>query len=100
MNTRINQNAGVQYVSKPGAGESRNATGGASKSTAPTGNDKVSLSAQADRLNNLAQVASASPDMDNAKVEAIKAQLANGEYSIDADRLAGKMLTADRLLGR
>lgn len=100
MNTRINQNAGVQYVSNRGVSESRNTAPGAATTATGKGDDKISLSSQADRLNNLTQLATDSPDIDMAKVEAIKAQIANGEFAVDAGRLAGKMLTADRLLGR
>ncbi len=102
MNTRIEQNNGLPQISKRTVSETRSsssapASGGAS--TAAAG-DKLSLSAQADRLSTLTRIAAASPDIDTAKVEALRAQIAEGNYEIDADRLASSMLQADRQLGR
>ena len=100
MTTRINQNPAAQYVNNRSVGDAKAGSTNRSDAAPSAGTDKVSLSPQADKLNRLAELAAASPDIDTGRVEAIRDAIANGEYTIDADALANSMLTADRLLGR
>ncbi len=102
MTTRINQNPAATYVSSRAVGESKAGESGKSGAAPGAGAqaDKVSLSGQAHRLSELTRIAAASPDIDSGRVEALRDAIARGEYKIDADELAGSMLTADRLLGR
>lgn len=62
--------------------------------------DQVELSPAARNLKTLEQAAQTSADMDTAKVEQIRAQIAEGHYHVDADKLAGHMVDLERhLLG-
>ncbi len=102
MTTRINQNPAATYVSNRAVADSKSGEAAKSGSAAPASAqaDKVSLSGQAHRLSQLTRIAAASPDIDSKRVDALRDAIARGEYKIDADELAGSMLTADRLLGR
>lgn len=62
--------------------------------------DQVELSSAARSLKTLEQAAQASADIDTSKVEQIRAQIAEGRYHVDADKLAGHMIDLEReLLG-
>nr|WP_086941137.1 flagellar biosynthesis anti-sigma factor FlgM [Thaumasiovibrio occultus] len=54
--------------------------------------DAVSLSDQGRSVGQMHQQLAAEPSFDEAKVASIKAAIANGSYTIDADRLASNML--------
>ncbi|WP_299016072.1 flagellar biosynthesis anti-sigma factor FlgM [uncultured Photobacterium sp.] len=54
--------------------------------------DAVSLSSQGKAAGQIHQQLAAEPSFDNAKVAAIKDAISNGEYKIDADKLASNML--------
>lgn len=60
--------------------------------------DQVDLSPAARSLKTLEQAAQASTDIDTAKVEQIRAQIAEGRYHVDADKLAGHMIDLERKL--
>lgn len=100
MTTRINQNPGTQYITNRGVSDSKSPGTQKAADSGQPGSDRVSLSAKADRLSQLTQIAASSPDVDSAKVEALRHAIANGEYAVNADELASSMLTADRLIGR
>lgn len=53
--------------------------------------DAVSLTPQAQRLNQLQRRAENDTGIDEAKVERIKQALAAGDYAIDAERLAARI---------
>ena len=62
-------------------------------STAPakSGGDSVSLTSEAQHLSGLQEKAMNSSGIDQAKVDRIKAQIENGSYKVDVDRLASKL---------
>ncbi len=64
------------------------------KAPAPRG-ENVSLSDQAKNLKQLEQRLDSYPEMDDQRIEEIKAALADGSYKIDAEKLAQKMLDMD-----
>ncbi|MEX0603201.1 MAG: flagellar biosynthesis anti-sigma factor FlgM [Marinobacter sp.] len=64
------------------------------KAQAPRG-ENVSLSDQAKNLKQLEQRLDSYPEMDDQRIEEIKAALADGSYKIDAEKLAQKMLDMD-----
>jgi negative regulator of flagellin synthesis FlgM len=49
-------------------------------------------------LNRLQQKISDAPDTDDNKIANIKAAIANGDYKINSDRIAGKMLAQENAL--
>ena len=58
---------------------------------APAQGDKVSL----DSMKQLEQKLGSFPEMDDARIEQIKAALTDGSYKVDAEKLAQKMLDMD-----
>lgn len=58
---------------------------------APPRQDAVSLTPQAQQLNQLQRRAETNSGVDEAKVERIKQALAAGDYAIDAERLASRI---------
>lgn len=79
------------------AAENASAAKGAKSSAAtPSGNgdDKVTMTNQANQMlqleGNLADI----PDVDNERVQAIKAALENGSYQIDTEKLVTNLLSA------
>ena len=57
--------------------------------------DSVSLTDTAARLQKLENTISALPVVDSQRVEDIRSAIANGEYQIDAESIADKMMSYD-----
>jgi len=78
---------------QPDVGSTRNVSerGGQTSSTSRSDlqTDKVSLS---DALSQLEQTLSEVPEVDSARVEAIKAAIEEGSYQVDSQELARKMI--------
>jgi len=60
--------------------------------------DQVSLTPEARKLQTLEAQLAEQPVVDSKRVDAIKEALANGSYDIDAERVAGKMMSLERAL--
>lgn len=94
--TGINTNRAQVNSGQSGAVKSQNQAkintdNDESNSTSP--GDRVSLTSTASRLKDIEQeLANASP-VDGDKVAAVKSAITNGEYEVDADRIADKMLS-------
>lgn len=58
--------------------------------------ENVNLSNQAKNLKQLEQKLGDYPEMDDDRIEQIRAALADGSYKIDAEKLAQKMLEMDK----
>ena len=58
----------------------------------------VSLSKDAMELRDLQASVQSASDVDEARVEAIRASIANGSYRIDADRIASRLLDLEKQL--
>ncbi|MDO6442182.1 MULTISPECIES: flagellar biosynthesis anti-sigma factor FlgM [unclassified Marinobacter] len=58
--------------------------------------ENVNLSSQARNLKQLEQKLGDYPEMDDERIEEIRAALADGTYKIDAEKLAQKMLDMDK----
>lgn len=71
------------------------------ESSAKPANSKenVVLSQEARELNHLQAKISSMPDVDMARVAAIKQAIAEGKFEINAERIAENMLNQDELLG-
>lgn len=57
--------------------------------------DNVQLSNEAQRLQRLEENIAQAPEVNEDKVAQIKAALADGSYSVNADRLADKILSSE-----
>jgi len=64
-----------------------------------SGSDSVHISPEAMALKRLAAHISASPDIDISRVAAIKRAIAEGNFEINVERIAERMLQQDNLLG-
>lgn len=62
----------------------------------PASGDTVELTSSAKLLERLEKTLASIPEVDQTRVEAVKAQIENGEYQIDADKIADAMLRFDR----
>ncbi|NVK37091.1 MAG: flagellar biosynthesis anti-sigma factor FlgM [Gammaproteobacteria bacterium] len=59
---------------------------------------QVKLSSEAKSIQQIEAEVAKMPDIDDAAVERIKGALANNEYKIDYERIAGQMIKFDKLL--
>jgi len=60
--------------------------------TTTSGQDKVSLTDMASRLKSLEQKLAQQPDVDQARVDKVRNAMARGEYHVDPQRVADKMI--------
>lgn len=63
------------------------------KSAAPAATEQVSISARAKDIQQARNIIAATPDLREDKVRELKAQLDQGTYKIDTDKLAEIMVT-------
>jgi negative regulator of flagellin synthesis FlgM len=86
-----------------GAGGARSAEGTvrarAPASPATPEGERIELTPGGRLLARLEQSFAAAPDIDRARVDAVKAAIQNGEYEIDADRIAAALLRTEHELG-
>jgi len=61
--------------------------------------NKVEFSQQAQAISRIETGIKSSPEVNSAKVEAIKMAIAEGRFEINADAIAEKMLQQEHLLG-
>jgi len=90
---------------KSSAASTGNASSASSASTASTasteGSDKsasVSRGGDTVSLSNVAQKAMAEPDFDRVKVEAIKQAISQGQYPLDARRIAESFVAIEQMI--
>ena len=61
--------------------------------------DQVDLSPEVQALQSLEAQIRELPEVDSARVEAIRNAIDNGSFEVNADRLAGKLMSLERLIG-
>lgn len=64
------------------------------------GRVEVDLSGDAERLSRLEAEVKSLPDIDEARVESIRSQIAEGRYHVDPDRLAEKFIALESELAQ
>lgn len=62
------------------------------------GGDTVELTSSAKLLERLEKTLASIPDVDNERIAEVKAQIENGEYQINADKIATAILRMDQEL--
>lgn len=62
--------------------------------------DTLSLTGQAERLQQLARDIASQPEVDTQRVERVQRSLATGEFNIDSDRVASKLLGFENSLSQ
>ena len=63
-----------------------------------TSGDKVELTDTASQLSKLSEDLASVDGVDNARIEAIRQQIAEGRYEVDPDRIAGALLQLEKEL--
>jgi negative regulator of flagellin synthesis FlgM len=61
--------------------------------------DSVSITPSGRALAAVSQAVQEAPEVDNARVSTLQQAIASGSYSVDADRIAGRMLQLEQDLG-
>ena len=69
-----------------------------SAETRPASEDTVSLSAESGQVRSLQQQLDAVPEVDVEKVEAIKQEIARGNYPLDPERIAENLINLEKAL--
>ncbi|MDH5392171.1 MAG: flagellar biosynthesis anti-sigma factor FlgM [Gammaproteobacteria bacterium] len=60
--------------------------------------DTVSITSEANKIRELQSSLANAPDIDLAKVESIKQEIANGNYPIDHERIASNLIDLEKAL--
>jgi negative regulator of flagellin synthesis FlgM len=90
----VGQRPGGDGADAAGRGEADRA----GKTEAAPAGEQVRLSAEAQNLKSLTEAARADGEVDTAKVEQIRQEIAEGRYHVDARKLADRMIDLERAL--
>ncbi len=85
----------MQYVNQTNSGnptDPSQAPKEADKSPSPSSQDKVEFSAQSREMQKIYDVLQTTPDVRAEKISALKKSIAEGEYHVDNEDLADKMI--------
>lgn len=83
----------IQYIQqngKVGQAERNSATPPVQNQVSPQ--DKVDLSSQSKEMNKISEALAAAPDVRAEKVESLKNQVESGQYQVNSDAVAEKMI--------
>ncbi len=96
--TGINSQRTQQSGSRSSERVSNNASAAVSTATSSSGSgsDKVSLTSTAARLKDIERQLAGESPVDNVRVNEMKSAIANGEYDINTDRVADKIISFER----
>ena len=100
--TNINSNRASLNSNQSSSVKSRNEAkidNSGEKSSSETG-DRVTLTDTASKLKNIEQQLNKSPSVDNARVAQVQSAINNGDYNVDADRIADKMLAFEDFMNK
>ncbi|MEQ8207864.1 MAG: flagellar biosynthesis anti-sigma factor FlgM [Woeseia sp.] len=81
------------------SGESRRAEEHRQAPDSKVSSDTVELTSGAKLLERLDKTLSSLPDIDASRVEAVKTAIANGDYEIDAGKIADALIRSEREFG-
>ena len=90
--TSINSNRSQLSSNASNTVKIRDGAGSNGSSDNSAAGDRVTLTNTASRLQNLEQKLSGASPIDAERVAAVQKAISSGEYSVDADRVADKML--------
>lgn len=99
--TNINSNRAQLNSNQSSSVKSRNEAkeSSSSENSAPQG-DRVTLTNTASRLKNIEQQLNNASSVDNARVAEVQSAISNGEYKVNADRVADKMLAFEDFMNK
>lgn len=100
--TNINSNRAQLNSNQGSSVKSRNeAAKQDSKSESPAAaGDRVTLTNTASRLKDIEEQLNNTSSVDNARVAEVQSAISNGEYNVDADRIADKMLAFEDFMNK
>jgi negative regulator of flagellin synthesis FlgM len=99
--TNINSNRAQLNSSQSSSVKSRNEAKQDSPSEgAAAQGDRVTLTNAASRLQNIEQQLNNASSVDNARVAEVQSAISNGDYKVDADRVADKMLAFEDFMNK
>ena len=91
--TNINSNRASLSSNQSSSIKSQNEAKQSNQSSDSTvAGDRVTLTSTASRLKDLEHQLITSSSVDSARVSAMQTAISNGDYNVDADRIADKML--------
>ena len=99
--TNINSNRAQLSSNQSSSIKSRNEAkqNNQSESSSST-SDRVTLTDTASRLKDLEQQLSSSSSVDSARVAAVQSAISNGDYNVNADSIADKMLAFEDFMNK
>jgi negative regulator of flagellin synthesis FlgM len=97
-NIKVNGQAGVESPRNVGSPDDRGNDKSSPAQASETRPDTVSLTNTATQLQSLQQTLSDVPEVDSKKVEALRAAIADGSYSVDVNELAQNLIEFEQQL--
>ncbi len=97
--SNINRPTTESVTSNAGKAKAKSANESASSASRPAADDTVSLSEESVQVRELQQQLGSIPEVDAEKVEAIKQEIAKGNYPLDPERIAENLLNLEKVLG-
>lgn len=99
--TNINSNRAQLNSNQSSSIKSRNEAKQENQSnSSSSAGDRVTLTNTASRLKDLEQQLSSSSSVDSARVAEVQNAISNGDYSVDADSIADKMLAFEDFMNK
>ena len=99
--TNINSNRSQLSSNQASSVKSQNeAKEGSQSETSSSAADRVTLTNTASRLQNIEQQLSNASSIDNARVAEVQSAITSGDYAIDSDRIADKMLAFEDFMNK
>ena len=100
--TNINSNRASLNSNQSSSVKSRNEAklDNTTEKSSDGSDDRVTLTDTASRLKNIEQQLSKSSSVDNARVAEVQSAINNGDYNVDADRIADKMLAFEDFMNK
>ena len=98
--TNINSNRAQLNSNQSSSVKSQNEAKQSNEASNPSSDgDRVTLTNTASRLKNIENELSSASSVDSARVAEVQSAISNGDYSVDADRIADKMLDFEDFMG-
>jgi len=100
--TNINSNRASLNSNQSSSVKSRNEAKqeNQGENTSTASGDRVTLTNTASRLKDIEQQLSNTSSVDSARVAEVQSAISNGEYNVDADRIADKMLAFEDFMNK
>ena len=99
--THINSNRAQINSNQSGSVKNKNETKQSTENeSSAAAADRVTLTNTASRLQDIEQQLNNASSIDSARVAEVQSAISNGEYNVDADRIADKMLAFEDFMNK